>query len=138
MGVGNFTLAFALPLLIIYGLNKPDIAYYGVAGSGAIVLTLKNTIFTPWYTGKIMGIKPTVFLKSMITGVACTALVALTSFAASQIVTITSFTMLIPVGGAVGLVYMLLAWKFAISPFEREQFKNAVPPAVRTVLERIP
>jgi len=137
MGIGNFTLAFALPLLIIHGLNKPNIAFYGVAGAGAIVLTLKNTIFTPWYTGKIMGIKPTVFLKSMITGVTCTALVTLISFAAGQIVTITSFATLIPIGGAIGLIYILLAWKFALSPFERAQFKTTMPRPVWAVLERI-
>ncbi|HMK47166.1 MAG TPA: hypothetical protein VK436_11125 [Methanocella sp.] len=139
MGIGNFSLAVALPLLIMHGFDRSDIAYYGVAGAGAIVLTLKNAIFTPWYTGRIMGINPTIFLKSMITGVVCTTLIAIVSYAVAKsgIIPITSFATLIPVGAAIGLIYMLLVWKFALDPFERAQFKNVMPPVIWRVMEQI-
>ena len=138
LGAGNFALAIILPLVMIYVFHLSDIAFYGVAVAGGIMLTLRNAVFITWYAGKIMDIKPTIFLKSLMTGVVCTILVAMTSFAVSQLVTITSFAMLIPIGGTIGLVYMLLAWKFALSPIERGQFKNVMPPFIWRLLERVP
>ena len=48
MGGMNISLAFLLPLLAGMG-------FYGVAAAGAIVLTLKNAVFTPWYAAKVMN-----------------------------------------------------------------------------------
>lgn len=50
MGIGNFLLAVLIPHLTGWG-------YYGVAVAGAIVLTLNNTLFTPWYATKVLGLK---------------------------------------------------------------------------------
>ncbi|HMK47165.1 MAG TPA: hypothetical protein VK436_11120 [Methanocella sp.] len=138
LGAGNFTFAAALPLAMIYVFNMQDIAFYGVAAAGSIVLTLRNGIFIPWYAAKVMGIKPTAFFKSLMTGVICTIVVAVTSFAVGQLISITSFATLIPIGGVIGLVYLLLAWKFALSSSERGQFKNVMPPFVWRLLERGP
>jgi len=137
MGIGNVSLAVALPLLMMYVLNRPDIAFYGVAIAGATVLTLKNAIFTPWYTSKIIGVKPTIFVKSMIMGVVCTVLVAVVSYVVGYYIPITSFATLIPVGGAIGLLYALIVWKFALSPFERGQFKAVMPPIVWGLVDRV-
>jgi hypothetical protein len=61
MGIGNFGLAVALPLLAGLG-------YYGVAAAGAIVLTLKNAIFTPWYATRVLGVGAHTFTRSMLPG----------------------------------------------------------------------
>ncbi len=55
MGILNLGLAF----YFIYGFN---LGYYGVALAGAIVLTLKNTVFTPCYTAHLLGIHKKTFL----------------------------------------------------------------------------
>ena len=64
MGIGNFLLAVMIPYLT--GWN-----YYGVALAGAIMLTLKNAFFTPWYATKVLGISRTTFVNSMTTRSFC-------------------------------------------------------------------
>ncbi|HMK47350.1 MAG TPA: MATE family efflux transporter [Methanocella sp.] len=140
LGAGNFALAVAMPLAMIHILHLSGIAFYGVALAGAIMISIRNAVFIPWYAGRIMGVNPAVFFRSMTTGVLCTIIVMAISLALGKcpFIHITSFITLIPIGGIIGVVYLLMAWKFAFSSFERWQFKNVTPPFLRRVLEGIP
>jgi membrane protein EpsK len=120
MGGGNLILAIVLPLLTGWG-------FYGVAAAGAIVLTLKNAIFTPWYATRIMGINPWTFTRSMIPGIVIAAILSAIGLLIGILVPITSLVSLILIGCAMTLVYFLLIWKFSLSKFERGLLRSYLP-----------
>jgi membrane protein EpsK len=120
MGIGNVLLAFGLPML--FGLG-----YYGVAIAGAIVLTLKNTLFIPWYATKIMGIPSNTYTRSMVAGLFATMVLFLAVLATGTIFTISSLTGLILVSGVVSVLYFLVIWSIGIETAEKELFLSYLP-----------
>jgi membrane protein EpsK len=120
MGGMNIALAIAIPLMAGWG-------FYGVAVAGAIVLTLKNAIFTPWYATKVMGTKASTFNASMLPGMIATIVIIGVSMAIGILLPITSLASLILVGCIIGVVYLALIWKYGLSIFERGIFKNYYP-----------
>lgn len=62
MGMGNLFLAIFLSKFCGWGL-------YGIAGAGAIVLTIKNAFFTPFYAAHILGLPLLTFIKPIGRGV---------------------------------------------------------------------
>ena len=124
MGGLNIALAFSIPVLFGSG-------FYGVALAGAIVLTLKNAVFTPWYAARVLGIDGLAFTKSAITGLVPTIIVTAASAITGIYVNIASMTSLVLVGGILGLVYMILIWKFGLTAFERELFRSYLPENLR-------
>jgi membrane protein EpsK len=124
MGGMNIALAIAIPLMAGWG-------FYGVAVAGAIVLTLKNAIFTPWYATKVMGTKASTFNASMLPGMIATIVIIGVSMAIGILLPITSLASLILVGCIIGVVYLALIWKYGLSIFERGIFKNYLPKNLR-------
>jgi membrane protein EpsK len=124
MGGLNIALAFSIPVLFGSG-------FYGVALAGAIVLTLKNAVFTPWYAARVMGIDGLTFTKSVIAGLVPTIIVMGASALAGMYLNIASMTSLVLVGGILGLVYLILIWKFGLTSFERELFRSYLPKNLR-------
>lgn len=120
MGAGNFALAISLPLLTSWG-------FYGVAAAGAIVLTLKNAVFTPWYATKVMGIKKMTFVYSMIPGIIAACILIVMSTIIGVIIQISSIIALITIGGIIGLLYITMVWRFGLSEFERKLFESYIP-----------
>ncbi len=120
MGGMNVSLAILLPLLAGWG-------FYGVAAAGAIVLTLKNAVFTPWYAAKVMGIKVSTFAGSMLPGIISTIIIAVAGLLAGAFLPITSFATLVISGIAITIAYAILLWKFGLSPSERKTFKSFIP-----------
>ncbi len=127
MGIGNLSLAVALALLFGWG-------YYGVAAAGAIVLTLKNAVFTPWYAAKIMNVRSNTFIRSMLPGVFITIGLIAGSFILGSFIPIHSLLSLILVGGTISVVYLILVWKFMLSNFELELFGSYLPAPVRRLI----
>jgi membrane protein EpsK len=124
MGGLNIVLAFSIPLVFGAG-------FYGVALAGAVVLTLKNAVFTPWYAARVMGIGGLAFTRSVITGLVPTIIVAAASAVAGFYVNIASMTSLVLAGGILGLVYLVLVWKLGLTAFERELFRSYLPKNLR-------
>lgn len=131
MGIGNFILAFALSLYTGLG-------YYGVALAGAIVLTLKNAIFTPWYASRILNISPHAFSRSMIPGILATILIALLATGIDGFIQITTLTSLMIAGVCLSLVYLVSIWVVGFSHSEREIFSMHLPANIRRYLDEIP
>lgn len=78
-------------LLGYYLLKYTDLGLIGIAISGAISLTIKNLIFTPIYTSKILGINLFIFFKPIIPSLIITFLgVCLTYFVPSDIFNVQS------------------------------------------------
>jgi hypothetical protein len=128
MGIGNFCLAIALPLLFGWG-------YYGVAAAGAIALTLKNAIFTPWYASRILGIDSGIFNRSMAPGCILVLFIFIISAIAEKLFVITNWWLLIGLCACIGLVYLGIAWKIVLSPSEREFFKSFLPSQMKSSIE---
>ncbi|WP_292407980.1 MULTISPECIES: oligosaccharide flippase family protein [unclassified Methanoculleus] len=131
MGIGNFGLAVALPLLTGLG-------YYGVAAAGAIVLTLKNAVFTPWYAARVLGIGARTFTRSMLPGIIATALVGFSAAALGAALPLPALATLAVAGGAITLVYPATVWTFGLDGFERGLFESYLPPALRKIFGNHP
>ncbi len=120
MGIGNFFLAVIIPYLT--GWN-----YYGVALAGAIMLTLKNAFFTPWYATKVLGISRTTFLNSMIPGVVAMVLTGIVSSLVVSYLQISDIISLLTCGIVLTIVYMYSMWTFIIGNKERKTTKRSLP-----------
>lgn len=126
MGIGNIALAIALPLLTGWG-------YYGVAAAGAIVLTLKNAFFTPWYATKVLGVEVHTFTRSMIPGVAATIIIGISAATLAAVLPLAILVMLTVASVSVTLVYLATVWSFGLSGFERKLFKSYLPSTLRRI-----
>jgi O-antigen/teichoic acid export membrane protein len=127
LGIGNVILIFTLPLLLGWG-------FYGVAISGAIMFTLKNTFFTPWYTTKIMGISTNTFTKSMIAGVIAALIIAGVTTSIGKIFIISSLINLAMICGVISVVYLIVIWFIGLNQYEREIVTNYIPEKFRGIV----
>ena len=127
MGIGNIALAVALPLLTGWG-------YFGVAAAGAIVLTLKNAVFTPWYATKVLGVEVHTFTRSILPGIAATIIVGISAATLGAVLPLKSLTMLAVAGIFVTLIYMAALLAFGLSKFERRLFESYLPLALRRIM----
>lgn len=127
MGIGNFLLAVMIPYLA--GWN-----YYGVALAGAIVLTLKNAFFTPWYATKILGISKTTFLNSMIPGVFAMIMTAGASNMMAHYLNIQEVVSLVFCGLIITAAYMYVLWGFCLKQTEKKIVESFMPLKIRSIL----
>lgn len=130
--MGFMNLCFAIVIPIITG-----IGYYGVALAGGIILTLKNTIFTPWYTAKVLKIDTKTFLKSMIPG-SLSAIVLFSCFGTIEFFTnqlhLIEILFIVVI---VGICYFFVSWNYFLKPFERKITISLLPSETKKILERI-
>jgi membrane protein EpsK len=120
MGIGNFLLAVLIPYLT--GWN-----YYGVALAGAIMLTLKNALFTPWYATRILGISRNTFVNSMLPGVLAMVMTAGVSRLIANYFQVSGLTSLLICGVILTMVYVYGTWTFSIKNKERKIIKKFLP-----------
>lgn len=127
MGIGNFALAVGLSLLTGWG-------YYGVAAAGAIVLTLKNTIFIPWYATRVLGVDAHTFTRSMVPGIGAFIMIVFAALIFGKIFPFSTLVSLFIVGSAIVFVYGIFVLKFGLNTFERQVFSSYLPAGVRRIL----
>jgi len=120
MGVGNFALAMVLSLFSGWG-------YYGVAVAGAIVLTFKNAIFTPWYATRVMGIGAHTFTKAIFPGILAGFLVIGLAFSLNFILALSKLIPLLITSGILSCLYIFLMWRIGLSKSERNLFGSYLP-----------
>lgn len=125
MGIGSIALAVALSLLTGWG-------YYGVAAAGAIVLTTKNTFFTPWYATKILGVEVHTFTRSMLPGIAATILIFILATILASFMPLAPLLAAIVVASMfITLIYVAAVWSLGLNGFERGLFKSYLPSKIR-------
>lgn len=127
MGIGNLALAIALPLFTGLG-------YYGVAAASAIVLTLKNAIFTPWYATRVLGVEARTFTRALLSGIVATLFLTVGIAVLGRFVPLGSLASLIVASGAITLVYCVVLLYFGLDEFERELFLSYLPVSLRSVI----
>jgi membrane protein EpsK len=127
MGIGNLLLAVIIPYLT--GWN-----YYGVAVAGAIMLTLKNALFTPWYATKVLGISRATFTGSMIPGVLAMIMTGVVSRLAANYPQISGIISLLIFGVILTAAYLLVVWEFGLRQSERKMAESFMPLKIRNIL----
>jgi membrane protein EpsK len=114
-----------LILALVLGKFTP-LGVYGVALAGAIMLTLKNLVFTPIYAAMILGINRTAFLMPLAGGVAGTVLVWAACVGISKIIMPASWVGLIISSILISLVYCTGVYFKAISREEKELILSVI------------
>ncbi|WP_346355411.1 oligosaccharide flippase family protein [Azotosporobacter soli] len=99
---------------------------YGVAAAGAIVLTLKNLLFTPLYAAHILNQKRGVFLREVAPILLAAALVGGGCWYVASIVEIASWYRLIGIGMLVSAAYLVAAYYFLLSKEEQIEITERV------------
>lgn len=120
MGMCNISLAILLPLLLGWGM-------YGVAAAGAIVLTLKNAIFTPLYGARILGKRWHTFIISMLPGVIASMIIAMCSFLIANRVNPSGWFELVACFGIISLIYVLISFFIVLRHDERNLLLSFLP-----------
>jgi membrane protein EpsK len=91
----------------------------GVAAAGAIMLTLKNALFTPIYSAQVLGIPRLSFIRvTWGPNVALIVLVA-TGWLMSQVLQIGHWTILLAVFSAIAVLYSFIIYRFILTASER-------------------
>ncbi len=128
-GLLNLILAVTLP-------NVYDLGVIGIPLAFTIALFLRNFVFIPWYTAKVLGVAPAEFYKPTIPGtVAYFALVIVgypltVYFAASA-----SIVDIALISGGISLVYLTIVTQFVLTGSERDLIRSILPPFLS---ERLP
>jgi len=124
LGIGNFVLAVILSLFSGWG-------YYGVAAAGAIVLTFKNAIFTPWYATKVLGVRSQTFTRAMLPGFAAGLLLSVIAAVLGFFLPLSTLIPLIITGGTLAIVYSVAVWRIGLSVDEKKLFGSYLPEKIR-------
>jgi membrane protein EpsK len=127
LGIGNFALAVILALFSGWG-------YYGVAAAGAIVLTLKNVIFTPWYATKVIGVGVHTFTSAILPGLVAGLLLGAISAVLGILLPLDTLIPLIITCGIISMIYTLLIWRIGLSVSERKLFGSYLPKKIRRIV----
>jgi membrane protein EpsK len=124
MGIGNLILAIAIPLVTGWG-------YYGVAIAAAIMLTLKNTAFTPWYTSRILGENKYIFLRPMVPGILSVLFIGIGSAMFNQFIPSLQVISLISLVSTMALIYLIGVYLFGLNKFERDLLNSYLPTRIK-------
>lgn len=128
MGIGNFLLAIIIPYITGWG-------YYGVAVAGMIMLTIKNSLFTPWYATKVMGISSNTYIKSMIPGVLSALVIAGVINILNDYFDISTLSQLVMCGSMLFLIYFIPVWFICLDQSEKGIIKSFIPSVIRSRLK---
>ncbi|MBP6991045.1 MAG: oligosaccharide flippase family protein [Spirochaetes bacterium] len=119
MGLGN--------VILVVLFSKNGWGLYGIALSGAIMLTLKNTFFIPLYTSSILNISRLTYIRAMSPGFCSAVLICLISFSISNFFSISNWVDLIFSSALIGIAYTIFIWFVILSREERRMIYSLIP-----------
>ena len=101
-------------LLVIWLSHNTDWGMYGVAAANAVILTITNALFNPWYSSRLINVSNVTFLIPMLPGCfAMTCIIGL-AWAVSICVDLSMPIVLIISGGTISIVYFLIICVFGL------------------------
>jgi len=128
-GVINFILAFTLPSIGGLGI-------YGVALAESIVLSIRCITFVPWYIAYVIKAPLATYVRSMIPGVVCFAIIAISGYIITSIIIIpSSITILLGIGLSASLIYFIFIILFIIDADDLNLIISVIP---KLILRRFP
>jgi len=119
-GLVNVALAITLA-------TKTNLGYYGVALAGAICLTLKNALFTPWYAGRLLKCSPKRFVSALLVAVVTFGTIAGVSYRLSLSVGVTELWHFVGLGLALCAACGPLVYYLLMSKADREFIVSLLP-----------
>ena len=120
MGVGNFLLAITIPYITGWG-------YYGVAVAGFLMLTMKNSLFIPWYATRVIGVSKHTFTKSIFSGVVSMVAIIGIITILNHYLNISTLISLISASVAITLIYLSIIWFAGLNQYECKMIKSFIP-----------
>jgi membrane protein EpsK len=126
-GLVNVILAVSLA-------NWSGLGYLGIAIAGAIVLTVKNVIFTPLYGARILKLPWWTFLPSTINGVIAFIAVSFGSYYFSRIWELNSWVKFIIASLLISVVYFVAAYIFGLSKRDRNFIRSDVEYRIKGIV----
>jgi O-antigen/teichoic acid export membrane protein len=120
MGIGNLGLAIVLAGPVHWNL-------YGIAAAGAIMLTLKNVLFTPIYGAHVLGKPCGVFFRELALIVAVTAVSILACRGVQWLYPIHGWGQLTLVSFCISALYGLVVYRLILTAEERKMVRSLVP-----------
>ncbi len=117
LGLLNLLLAIMLAGPLHWGM-------YGVAAAGAIVLTVKNLLFTPFYSAHLLNINFFTFTGVVLPITAMTLAITLLGWCCSSMAHIVNWHALILASAGMSLVWACLTYCFFLSAGERSIVKS--------------
>lgn len=124
MGVGNFLLAIVISYITGWG-------YYGVAIAGAIMLTLKNSFFTPWYATKILHVSKYTFASSMIPGIISMSAIVGIIYLLNHFLYISTLISIVFYCGVLSFIYLLVVWLIGLNQKEKQIIYSFIPVTIK-------
>jgi O-antigen/teichoic acid export membrane protein len=120
MGMINLMLALFFTIFLKWGV-------YGIAGAAAIVLTLKNLIFTPVYGAYIQNMPWYTYLQAVVPGLVATLLIGIVSFGSTLLVHIDSWANLFLIGGLIAVFSLAFLFCFGLKKEDKSFILGFVP-----------
>ena len=120
MGIANLGVALVLAGPMHWGL-------YGIAAAGAIMLTVKNVLFTPIYSAHVLGKPWTVFFRGFILIVGVTSVSIVLCRAVLWVRPIAGWDELAAAGLCVSALYGLVVYRFVLTEEERKMVRGMIP-----------
>jgi membrane protein EpsK len=121
MGVGNLGLSLLLAGPFAFGM-------YGVAGAGAVMLTLKNLIFTPIYSAHVLGLGYRSFYREILPVVGATVGLACTGWWMARSIQLDTWLGLSLAGFVLFGIFVVAIFRILLSSEERHQALSMVMP----------
>lgn len=116
-GIINFTLAFVLS-------GYTSLGVYGIVIAGAIGLSLKNTIFNPYYSSKITNQPIYVYYRGMVEPLIAAIFIISISFILQRFNEVETWLSLIVIVLLIGFIYVIFAFTILLSKTERKIVTN--------------
>jgi membrane protein EpsK len=99
----------------------------GIAAASALVLTLKNMLFTPIYAATIQKLPWWTFMSTIFPGILAALFTAGIAYGTAQLMSVHSWFNLIGVGGTIGLVYTLTVYFLILNKRDRRLLVTLLP-----------
>lgn len=131
-GMGIINTALSLVVVIIF-----NGGLMGIAIVGAVILTLKNALFTPWYAARITHAPTSSFFKPQIAGLLVAGFVTALGLLAQQLWQPISFADLALQCIVIVILSLGFFWLLALRQDERKHLLDLMPIQIRTFVSRL-
>ena len=131
-GMGGVNAALSLVVVTIF-----DGGLMGIAIVGAVILTLKNALFSPWYAARITHAPPSSFFRPQIAGLLVAGFVTALGLLAQQLWQPISFAGLALQCIVIVILSLGFFWLLALGQDERKHLLDLMPMRIRTFVSRL-
>lgn len=118
-------------LLSIFFIVHLNWGAYGIAISGAIILTIKNVVFTPIYGARIDKNKWNTYLKSFLPGSIMTILMFFMSYLSTLVINFDSWIKLLVVILFFGIIFLTILFSFILNREDKEFLFEFLPAFIK-------